>query len=66
MTASTAHRLGTTIDAMREGVASIAPVRRGGVPADVAEAVAFLAGEEASYITGQVLYVDGGITAAFL
>jgi 3-oxoacyl-[acyl-carrier protein] reductase len=62
MTSSTAHRLGTTIEAMREGVASVAPVRRGGVPADVAEAVAFLAGDEASYITGQVLYVDGGIS----
>jgi 3-oxoacyl-[acyl-carrier protein] reductase len=37
-------------------------MRRGGVPADVTQAVAFLAGDEASYITGQVLYVDGGIS----
>ncbi len=33
-----------------------------GTPRDVAEAVAFLASEEARYITGQVLTVDGGIT----
>jgi 3-oxoacyl-[acyl-carrier protein] reductase len=37
-------------------------MRRGGVPADVTQAVALLAGDEASYITGQVLYVDGGIS----
>ena len=33
-----------------------------GSPRDVAEAVAFLASEEARYITGQVLTVDGGIS----
>ncbi len=32
-----------------------------GTPRDVAEAVAFLASEEARYITGQVLNVDGGM-----
>ncbi len=60
MTKATAERIGTTIDAMREGVASTVPVRRGGLPADIANAVAFFAGEEAGYVTGQVLYVDGG------
>jgi 3-oxoacyl-[acyl-carrier protein] reductase len=34
---------------------------RAGRPADVANAVAFLAGDESSYITGQVLVVDGGM-----
>ena len=34
---------------------------RTGKPEDVANAVAFLAGDSASYITGQVLCVDGGI-----
>jgi 3-oxoacyl-[acyl-carrier protein] reductase len=60
MTAATAQRLGTTIDAMRENVAATIPVRRGGVPADIANAVAFFAAEESGYVTGQVLYVDGG------
>ncbi len=38
------------------------PARRLGKPEDVAHAVVFLATEEASYITGQVLRVDGGLT----
>ncbi len=37
-----------------------------GSPQDVAEAVAFLASEEARYITGQVLNVDGGVAGAWL
>lgn len=36
---------------------------RFGMPQDIANAVAFLASEEASYITGQILAVDGGYTA---
>jgi 3-oxoacyl-[acyl-carrier protein] reductase len=38
------------------------PLGRLGSPRDVAEAVAFLASEEAGYITGQVLVVDGGMS----
>jgi 3-oxoacyl-[acyl-carrier protein] reductase len=38
------------------------PVGRLGTPEEVAAAVCFLAGEEAGYITGQVLAVDGGMT----
>jgi len=38
------------------------PLRRTGIPNDIAKAVAFLASEDASYITGQVLVVDGGLS----
>jgi 3-oxoacyl-[acyl-carrier protein] reductase len=36
------------------------PVKRVGHPEDIAAAAAFLCSDEASYITGQTLYVDGG------
>ncbi len=60
MTKATAERIGTTIEAMREATAAAVPVRRGGLPADVANMVAFFAAEESGYVTGQVIYVDGG------
>lgn len=40
------------------------PMRRFADPSDIAEAVAFLAGNRSSFITGQVLTVDGGMTLA--
>jgi NAD(P)-dependent dehydrogenase (short-subunit alcohol dehydrogenase family) len=43
-----------------EQVAKIIPVGRMGLPEDIAAACAFLASEEASYITGQVIGVNGG------
>ena len=48
-------------DAARQAMLSTIPVGRAGNPEDVAAAVAFLASEEAGYITGQVLSVDGGM-----
>jgi 3-oxoacyl-[acyl-carrier protein] reductase len=39
------------------------PLGRVGYPEDIAGAVAFLASDDASYITGQTLYVDGGMLA---
>jgi len=38
------------------------PVGRMGLPEDIANAVVFLASDESSYITGQVIVVDGGWT----
>jgi 3-oxoacyl-[acyl-carrier protein] reductase len=45
----------------REALAKQIPLARLGAPGDIASAVAFLASEHASYITGQVLVVDGGM-----
>jgi 3-oxoacyl-[acyl-carrier protein] reductase len=48
-----------------EGVREFAnrvPVRRNGVPEDIAYTFLYLAGEEASFLTGQVLLVDGGVS----
>ncbi|MFO7711628.1 MAG: 3-oxoacyl-[acyl-carrier-protein] reductase [Dehalococcoidia bacterium] len=44
----------------RDGLLSMIPLARLGQPEDVAELVAFLAGEKAGYITGQVITIDGG------
>ena len=41
----------------RDGI----PLKRGGLPQDVANACVFLASDLSSYITGQVLHVDGGM-----
>ncbi len=46
-----------------QAVAGRIPLQRFGTVADISAMVAFLASAEASYITGQVIYVDGGITA---
>jgi len=51
-------------DAQREGVACNIAMGRLGSSDDVASAVAFLAGDDSGYITGQVLAVDGGMTFA--
>jgi NAD(P)-dependent dehydrogenase (short-subunit alcohol dehydrogenase family) len=47
-------------DAARRKILSRTPLGRCGEPAEVARAVLFLASDEASYITGQILYLDGG------
>jgi 3-oxoacyl-[acyl-carrier protein] reductase len=49
---------------LRERLRSVVPLRRIGVPRDVANAVLFLASDEASYVTGQCLFVCGGWSAS--
>jgi len=56
-TAMTANMPAETIAKWKEQI----PLKRIGTPADVAKAVAFLVSEDAAYITGHTLAVDGGI-----
>lgn len=49
---------------LREGLQQRIPLRRVGVPRDIANAILFLVSDEASYITGQCLFVCGGWSAA--
>ncbi|TDC86409.1 3-oxoacyl-ACP reductase FabG [Actinomadura sp. 7K507] len=60
MTRATAERLGVSVDERLAEVAAGLPVRRAGKPADIANAALFLAADESGFVTGQVLYVDGG------
>lgn len=47
---------------MKEAILKMTPLGRYGQPEEVAELVAFLAGDKAAYISGQVIAIDGGIT----
>jgi 3-oxoacyl-[acyl-carrier protein] reductase len=60
MTDATARRVGVDPEEWQKAAAEANPVRRVGYPADIAATAAFLCSDEASFITGQTLYVDGG------
>jgi 3-oxoacyl-[acyl-carrier protein] reductase len=60
MTAATAERVGMGFEDFQKAAASQIPVQRVGRPEDVAHAIAFFAGDEAGFVSGQVMYVAGG------
>jgi len=60
MTAATAERVGMDFEDFQAAAASQIPVQRVGRPEDIANAVAFFTGEQAGFVSGQVLYVAGG------
>lgn len=53
---------GAMTDEMKQGTIGAIPLKRFGVPEDIAQSVIFLASNNADYITGQVIVVDGGWT----
>ena len=60
MTEQTAARMGVPFEEFTAAVAAQTPVRRVGQPEDVAGVIAFLCSADASYVSGQVIYVRGG------
>ena len=60
MTAATAERVGMTAQDHQAAVAERTPLRRVGLPEEIAAVIAFLASDDASYVSGQTLYVNGG------
>jgi len=60
MTRTTARRQGLDPDQVIEMASKTIPVRRVGLPRDVANVICFLASEESSYVSGQIIYVAGG------
>jgi 3-oxoacyl-[acyl-carrier protein] reductase len=60
MTAATATRVGAEPEDHQKLAAANTPLRRVGQPEEVAAVIAFLASEDASYVSGQTLYINGG------
>ena len=60
MTAMTAARVGMPFEDFKAAAAKEIPVARVGQPEDVAATVSFFAREDASFVTGQIVYVAGG------
>jgi 3-oxoacyl-[acyl-carrier protein] reductase len=60
MTRQTADRIGMDFEQLKKMASQEIPLRRVGVPQDIANVVAFLCTDDAAFISGQVLYVRGG------
>lgn len=60
MTEATAFRVGSTPDEHQAAASSVIPLRRVARPDEIASVVAFFASDDASYVSGQTLYVNGG------
>lgn len=60
MTKATAERIGVSFEELIKASVAAIPVGRSGKPEDIANAVAFFADEQSSFVSGQVLYVAGG------
>jgi 3-oxoacyl-[acyl-carrier protein] reductase len=60
MTAATAARQGLDFDEWKASIARDVPLGRIGQPEDVAAVASFLCSEDAGYVSGQVIYVNGG------
>jgi 3-oxoacyl-[acyl-carrier protein] reductase len=60
MTAATAERVGMSFEEFQAAAVETIPVGRVGVPADIANAVAFFVSDASSFVSGQVLYIAGG------
>ena len=55
------HAAGITDGEFRTQIEAVTPLGRIGRPGDIAPAVAFLASDDASWVTGETLYVSGGL-----
>lgn len=60
MTVATAERMGVDFEDFKNDAAKLIPVARVGRPDDIAAMVSFFARDEASFVSGQVIYVAGG------
>jgi 3-oxoacyl-[acyl-carrier protein] reductase len=60
MTRQTAERIGVEFEDFQKHAAEQTPLKRIGEPEDIAGVIAFLCSEDASYVSGQVIYIRGG------